>query len=73
MKQYYTLKLKLTPKQIEMLEEILSNGKLSVSDQWLYEGNYQAEENRLMAIENKIDQTLTDSGYSRDWYNNRTA
>jgi len=73
MKQYYTLKLKLTPKQIEMLEEILRNGKLSVSDQWLNEENYQAEENRLMTIENKIDQTLTDSGYSRDWYNNRTA
>ena len=73
MKQYYTLKLKLTPKQIEMLEEILSNGKLSVSDQWLYEGNYQAEENRLMAIENKIDQTMKDSGYNDDWYNNRTA
>ena len=72
MKQYYTLILKLTPKQIEMLEEIVGNGKLSVLDQFEYEYS-PAKENGLIAIENKIDQALIDSGYSRDWYNNRTA
>jgi|TARA_B100000315_G_C14168732_1_gene403528 hypothetical protein len=72
MKQYYTLKLKLTPKQIEMLSNIFDMGKLSVSDQWIFEEN-PAEENRLMALENKIDQTMKDSGYNDDWYNNRTA
>ena len=72
MEQYYTLKLKLTPKQMEMLEIIFDNGKLAVSDQFEYEDS-PAKEDRLIAIEDKIDQTLTDSGYSRDWYNNRTA
>ena len=72
MKQYYTLILKLTPKQIEMLKEIVDNGKLSVFDQFEYEDS-PAKENRVIAIENKIGQALIDSGYSRDWYNNRTA
>ena len=72
MKQYYTLKLKLTPKQIEMLSDIFDEGKLRFPDQWIFEEN-PAEENRLMALENKIDQTMKDSGYSRDRYNNRTA
>jgi len=70
MKQYYTLKLKLTPKQIEMLETILDNGKLSVSDQFQYDYS-SAEEKRLRAIEYKMDRALTNSGYSWDWYNNR--
>jgi len=70
MKRYYTLKLKLTPKQIEMLEEIFGEGRLSVSDQLAYEDS-PAKEDRLIAIEDKIDQALKRSGYSLDWYDNR--
>ena len=68
MKQYYTLKLKLTPKQIEMLEQILSEGTTGVIDDLPPD-----EVNRIISIENKIDQTLKDSGYNDDWYNNKTA
>ena len=47
MKQYYTLTLKLTPKQIEMLEEIVGNGKLSVLDQFEYEDRPSSDRQRI--------------------------
>jgi len=59
MKKYYTLKLKLTPKQIEMLEGIMAEGVTGVSG--ICEGD---EENRMIAVERKVDDAIIESGYS---------
>lgn len=53
MKKYYTVKLKLTPLQIEMFTDIFAEGRTGISDN-LPEG----EQGRLIAVETKLDFAL---------------
>lgn len=71
MKQYYTLKLKLTPKQVELFGTILDKGITRILDNTDLLASKGAEENRLISIESKIDKAITDSGYYRDIGYNR--
>tara|TARA_Y100000310_G_scaffold215991_1_gene216947 strand:- start:358 stop:645 length:288 start_codon:yes stop_codon:yes gene_type:complete len=58
MKEYYTIKLKLTPLQIEMFEDVITEGVTGRIDNC--EGG---EENRLIAVERKIVSALHEYNY----------
>ena len=58
MKEYYTVKLKLTPLQIEMFEDVIAEGVTGMRDNC--EGG---EENRLIAVERKITSALHEYNY----------
>jgi len=61
MKSYYILKLKLTPLQVDMLQEILSEGITGVQQH--LDG---VEENRLLTVESKVYEAINASGYEQD-------
>jgi len=61
MKKYYTIKLKLTPKQVDAFKSILLNG--NDAGEW---ADDDTEAKRVFSVECKIGKALEKSGYYND-------